>query len=53
MSVLALFRTLGVPKRLDLIVEGESLLNGGVAVVLFVIVTTVFGAGCGAACRWS
>lgn len=42
-SVLALFRQFGVAKRLYLIVEGESLLNDGVAVVLFVIVTGVYG----------
>lgn len=42
-SVLALFRTLGVPKRLYVLVEGESLLNDGVAVVLFLIVATIFG----------
>jgi CPA1 family monovalent cation:H+ antiporter len=42
-SVLALFRQLGVGKRLYLVVEGESLLNDGVAVVLFVIVTGVYG----------
>lgn len=42
-SVLALFKTLGVPRRLYLIVEGESLLNDGVAVVLFLIVAAVFG----------
>ncbi|MCA9709881.1 MAG: sodium:proton antiporter, partial [Myxococcales bacterium] len=42
-SVLALFRQFGVTKRLYLVVEGESLLNDGVAVVLFVIVTGVYG----------
>ena len=34
-SVLALFRELGVTQRLTLIIEGESLFNDGVAVVLF------------------
>ena len=42
-SVLALFRELGVAKRLYLLVEGESLLNDGVAVVAFFIVIAVFG----------
>lgn len=42
-SVLALFRQFGVAKRLYLVVEGESLLNDGVAVVLFVVVTGVYG----------
>lgn len=42
-SVLAIFRQFGVAKRLYLVVEGESLLNDGVAVVLFVIVTGVYG----------
>lgn len=42
-SVLALFKQFGVAKRLYLVVEGESLLNDGVAVVLFVIVTGVYG----------
>jgi CPA1 family monovalent cation:H+ antiporter len=44
-SVLALFRQFGVAKRLYLVVEGESLLNDGVAVVLFVVVTGVYGLG--------
>ncbi|NOY26358.1 MAG: hypothetical protein GXP62_10845 [Oligoflexia bacterium] len=42
-SVLALFKTLGVTKRLYLLVEGESLLNDGVAVVVFMIVAAVVG----------
>jgi CPA1 family monovalent cation:H+ antiporter len=34
-AVVAVFRELGVPKRLLTIVEGESLLNDGVAIVLY------------------
>src|SRR4030042_3183760 len=34
-AVVALFRTLGVPKRLSVLIEGESLLNVGTAIVLF------------------
>ncbi|MCB9452509.1 MAG: Na+/H+ antiporter [Anaerolineaceae bacterium] len=37
-SVIALFRTLGVPKRLTALVEGESLLNDGTAIVVFSVV---------------
>src|ERR1700740_1003179 len=40
-SVLAIFKDLRVDKRLSLIMEGESLLNDGTAVVLFGI---LFGA---------
>lgn len=34
-AVVALFRTLGVPKRLTVLIEGESLFNDGTAIVLF------------------
>ena len=34
-AVIALFRTLGVPKRLSVLIEGESLFNDGTAIVLF------------------
>lgn len=40
-SVLALFRELGLPKRLYALVEGESLLNDGTSVVVFRILLTV------------
>lgn len=42
-SVLALFKEVGAPKRLYTMVEGESLINDGVAVVAFTIVLTVLG----------
>jgi monovalent cation:H+ antiporter, CPA1 family len=34
-AVIALFRSLGVPKSLALVVEGESLFNDGTAIVVF------------------
>ena len=37
-SVLATFKTLNVPKRLTVIIEGESILNDGAAVVIFGII---------------
>jgi len=40
-AVVALFRTLGVPKRLSVLIEGESLLNDGTAIVLFKIMLAV------------
>lgn len=40
-SVVALFRALGAPKRLALLVEGESLFNDGTAIVTFNIVLAI------------
>jgi len=42
-AVVALFRALGAPKRLALLVEGESLFNDGTAIVLFGLVLTAAG----------
>lgn len=36
-AVVAIFRNLGVPRRLSVLLEGESLLNDGVAIVLFTL----------------
>ena len=48
-SVVALFRTMGVPKRLQVLLEGESLFNDGTAIVVFdlVVTTAVVGAAVG------
>ena len=40
-AVVALFRTLGVPKRLTVLIEGESLFNDGTAIVLFNLMLAV------------
>jgi CPA1 family monovalent cation:H+ antiporter len=40
-AVVALFRTLGVPKRLQVLLEGESLFNDGTAIVVFNLVLTI------------
>ncbi len=37
-AVVALFKSLGAPKRLGVLTEGESLVNDGTAVVLFTII---------------
>lgn len=37
-AVIALFRTMGVPKRLEVLLEGESLMNDGTAIVLYSLV---------------
>ncbi|MFK7992066.1 MAG: cation:proton antiporter, partial [Sandaracinaceae bacterium] len=44
-SVVALFKELGVPKRLAVLMEGESLLNDGVAVVAFIVIGATLGLG--------
>ena len=45
-AVVALFKSVGVPKRLAVLVEGESLLNDGTAVVFFTIILgALSGAG--------
>ena len=44
-SVLALFKDLKMERRLSVIIEGESLLNDGTAVVLFQILLAAFLAG--------
>jgi len=40
-AVVALFRSLGVPKRLQLLIEGESLFNDGTAIVIFNLMITI------------
>ena len=40
-SVVALFKEFTVSKRLGIIIEGESLINDGVAVVLFGVVVKI------------
>ncbi|OGN92419.1 MAG: Na+/H+ antiporter [Chloroflexi bacterium RBG_13_50_21] len=40
-AVIALFRSLGVPKRLAVLIEGESLFNDGTAIVLFNLMLAV------------
>ncbi len=37
-AVVGMFKTLGVPRRLALLIEGESLLNDGTAIVFFTLV---------------
>lgn len=45
-AVVAIFRQLGVPERLLTLVEGESMLNDGVAIVLFnVLLAVALGGG--------
>ena len=44
-AVVALFRDLGAPKRLAILVEGESLLNDATAIVLFTILSAMVVSG--------
>ena len=44
-AVVALFRLLGVPERLSVLVEGESLLNDGTALVLFNLMLAIVVTG--------
>ncbi len=44
-SVVALFKELGVPERLGTIVEGESLLNDAIGVVAFTVCAGLLGIG--------
>ena len=46
-SVVALFRRIGMPKRLTMLLEGESLFNDGTALVLFKLVLGIVIAGTG------
>ncbi len=46
-AVLAFFRSLGVAKRLSVLVEGESLFNDGVAIVIFTIAVAAGAAATG------
>jgi monovalent cation:H+ antiporter, CPA1 family len=40
-AVVALFRSIGAPKRLQVLLEGESLLNDGTAIMLFNLMLTI------------
>ena len=44
-AVIALFKEIGAPKRLGILVEGESLFNDAAAIVLFKIILAVLIAG--------
>ncbi|MBN2501003.1 MAG: Na+/H+ antiporter [Anaerolineales bacterium] len=44
-AVVALFRSLGVPKRLQILLEGESLFNDGTAIVVFNLMLSVVATG--------
>jgi len=44
-AVVGLFKSLGAPKRLTVLVEGESLFNDGTAVVIFTLVVAAVTSG--------
>ena len=44
-AVVALFKSLGVPKRLRVLLEGESLFNDGTAIVVFGVALVVAQTG--------
>lgn len=44
-AVVALFRSLGVPKRLQVLLEGESLFNDGTAIVIFNLMLAIVSTG--------
>jgi len=44
-AVIALFRRLGVPRRLQVLLEGESLFNDGTAIVMFNLMISIALAG--------
>jgi CPA1 family monovalent cation:H+ antiporter len=48
-AVISFFRTLGVTKRLSILVEGESLFNDGVAIVIFNLAISAAALGGGSA----
>jgi CPA1 family monovalent cation:H+ antiporter len=45
LAIVATFRKLGIPNRLSVLVEGESLLNDGTAIVMFNIILVVVLSG--------
>lgn len=44
-AIIAIFKTLGAPKRLTILVEGESLFNDATAIVLFTILVAILVGG--------
>ena len=44
-AVLTIFREIGAPKRLNILVQGENLLNDAVSIVIFTLVAAAVGVG--------